>query len=178
MPSGENLPEAVVHYGNMAAELKYGFVLSATAKTVFEMLVNPDFLTKKIELAQSGNFEITGQSPELTIDVTRTVNADLPAMVRKFVGENLVVQEIQNWKELSAKNYQADFVLKIPNAPVEIKGKIELIELVKTQVEITATVKVNLPIFGATAEPHVVETIKKVLADEEKLCKLWLQTNC
>jgi hypothetical protein len=33
---------------------------------------------------------------------------------------------------------------------------------------------VNIPIFGAAAEPNVVNEITKVLADEESLCRSWI----
>ena len=160
----------------MVADLSYGFSLPATPKTVFEMLTNPDFLTRKIELAQSGEYNTSGSAPELRIEVTRTVTADLPSMVRKFVGEKLIVKETQNWKQLGADLYQADFGLKIPNAPVDIAGLISLSGSNQTDVSITAKVKVNVPIFGASAEPHVVETIKKVLLDEQNLCRDWVTT--
>ena len=158
----------------MVADLSYGFTLSATPKSVFEMLTNPNFLTRKIELAQSGEYNTSGSAPDLKIEVTRTVTADLPNMVRKFVGEKLVVKETQNWTQLSADLYQAEFSLKIPNAPVDISGQISVSGGTQTDVSITAKVKVNVPIFGASAEPHVVETIKKVLYDEQNLCRDWI----
>jgi len=161
----------------MAADLSYVFSLPANPKSVFEMLTNPEFLNKKIALAQSGTFKLSGDHPNLQIEVTRKVNADLPAMVRKFVGENLVVQETQIWHQPSSNTYQATFSLKIPNAPVDISGQINVNGSTQTQVSISAKVKVNLPIFGAAAEPNVVETIKKVLADEAKLCARWIENN-
>ena len=161
----------------MVADLSYGFTLSATPKSVFEMLTNPNFLTRKIELAQSGEYNTSGSAPDLKIEVTRTVTADLPNMVRKFVGEKLVVKETQNWAQLSADLYQADFGLKIPNAPVDILGQITVSGTNQSDVSITAKVKVNVPIFGASAEPHVVDTIKKVLLDEQSLCREWITAN-
>lgn len=158
----------------MPAELNFDFELPASAKATFEMLTHPDFLTEKIALAQSGKYSISGDNPNLVVDITRTVTADLPDLVRKFVGENLVVQEIQNWKEVSTNNYLADFKLKISNAPVDISGQINLQETQNTKVSITGKVKVNIPLFGATAEPKVVETIMRVLGDEAKLCKDWI----
>jgi hypothetical protein len=41
-------------------------------------------------------------------------------------------------------------------------------------VKILGKVKVNVPIFGAAAEPQVVSQISKVLADEEELCRNWI----
>lgn len=160
----------------MVADLSYGFSLPATPKTVFEMLTNSDFLDKKIQLAQSGEYHTLGTTPEIRIEVTRTVTADLPNIVKKFVGERLVVNEIQNWKQITTDVYQADFSLKIPNAPVDISGQISVTGTNEADVSITAKVKVNVPIFGASAEPHVVETIKKVLLDEQNLCQDWIST--
>ncbi len=161
----------------MAADLSFVFKLPASAKTTFEMLTNPNFLNEKIALAQSGHYSISGNYPNLVVEVTRTVVADLPDLVRKFVGENLVVQEIQNWKEISTNNYIAEFKLKIPNAPVDISGQIKLIENQDTEVSIIGKVKVNLPIFGGAAEPKVVDTINRVLSDEAQLCKGWITKN-
>jgi hypothetical protein len=158
----------------MPADLRSEFSLPGDPSKVFGMLTNPEFLAAKVALAQSGNYSISGTSPDLTIQVQRTVAADLPPMVRKFVGENLVVKETQTWSKSGDDLYVAQFSLAIPGAPVEITGQIKLSGQVQTQVEITGKVKVNVPIFGAAAEPQVVAQINKVLADEQALCQDWI----
>ena len=158
----------------MAATLNYQFLVAAPPQTTFEMLVNPEFLQEKIGLADSGHFEVSGTFPELRLFISRKVDTDLPQMVRKFVGENLVVDEVQNWHKTAQNSYHAQLALKIASAPVQISGEITLAGSEITTVTIQAQIKVNVPIFGAAAEPHVVDTIKKVLADEEALCKNWI----
>ena len=158
----------------MPADLRSEFSLPGDPIEVFGMLTNPDFLTEKVALAKSGHYSIEGTSPELTIQVQRIVEAQLPPMVQKFVGENLVVEETQNWSKKDDHHFVAKFSLEIPGAPVVITGAISLSGQSVTQVEITGKVKVNVPIFGAAAEPQVVAQINKVLADEEKLCQQWI----
>lgn len=158
----------------MSADLRSEFSLPGDPTKVFAVLTNPDFLAAKVALAQSGQYSITGISPDLTVQVERTVAADLPPMVRKFVGENLVVKEIQTWSKSSDHQYVAQFSLAIPGAPVEISGQIKISGDQQTQIEITGKVKVNVPIFGAAAEPQVVGQINKVLADEQALCQDWI----
>lgn len=160
----------------MTADLNHHFSLAVTPIGAFEMLTNPDFLEEKVKLANSGDFEITGTSPNPKIQINRQVNADLPQMVRKFVGDNLIVQEFQNWQQISKNHFLAKFELRIPNAPVQISGEIDLAGAESTLVRLTGHVKVNVPIFGAAAEPHVVDTIKKVLVDEEALCQRWINS--
>ena len=75
---------------------------------------------------------------------------------------------------MTEKSYVAEVQLKINNAPVEILGTISLNGQQSTQVIIKLKVKVNLPIFGALAEPQVVEKLKSVLRDEELLCSKWI----
>jgi hypothetical protein len=158
----------------MPAQLNTEFTLPRDPTKVFEMLTRLDFLAAKIGLAQSGEFSVTGSGFDLTVNVNRTVAADLPDLVRKFVGQNLVVQETQIWRKSNDNLYRADFKLTIPNAPVDISGQIELAGIEKTIVKISGKVKVNVPIFGAAAEPQVVSQISKVLADEEELCRNWI----
>ncbi len=131
------------------------------------MLVDPEFLAAKVNLAKSGDFEVIGIAPNFLVKVNRTVEADFPPIVKKFVGENLVVKETQKWQQNSESHYSASFDLEIPNAPVEILGEIAVFGKHETTVLITGQVKVNVPIFGAAAEPNVVNEINKVLADEE-----------
>ena len=158
----------------MAASLSTEFTLLSDPKSVFAMLVNPEFLAEKVALAQSGKYSISGSYPDLTLNIVRNVESDLPAMVRKFIGETLVVEETQSWQKISDEEYLAKFELAIPNAPVQISGQISVTGKQETKVKITAQVKVSVPIFGAAAEPHVVTEIKKVLADEEMLCRSWI----
>ena len=158
----------------MSADLIYEFLLPATPEKVFAMLTGNDYLSDKVSKAINGNFEKSGNSPNCQIQITRTIEGELPDMVRKFVGDELTVIESQNWSELSTENFLANFELKINNAPVEIKGTISLTGGQLTQVSIKANVKVNVPIFGAMAEPQVVQKIKSVLQDEEKLCNQWI----
>jgi carbon monoxide dehydrogenase subunit G len=158
----------------MSASIKSEFTLPANPKSVFEMLIDPDFLAAKVKLAKSGDFTLSGTSPNLQILVNRTVEADFPPIVKKFVGENLVVNETQSWKKDSENHYSATFNLEIPNAPVEITGEIKVFGKSEATVSITGQVKVNIPIFGAAAEPNVVNEITKVLADEESLCRSWI----
>ena len=69
----------------MPAQLKTEFTLPSDPTNVFEMLTSLDFLAAKIGLAQSGDFSVTGSGFDLTVNVNRTVAADLPDLVRKFL---------------------------------------------------------------------------------------------
>lgn len=158
----------------MPADLTYEFSLPAAPEKVFAMLTGSEYLSDKVSKAISGKFESTGQSPNLQIQIVRTLAGDLPELVKKFVGETLTVVESQNWSKSADKNYAADLELKINNAPVEIFGTISITGNQISQVLIKLKVKVNLPIFGAMAEPQVVEKLKTVLLDEELLCSKWI----
>ena len=158
----------------MSADLIYEFMLPAAPEEVFAFLTDSDYLSDKVSHSIKGAFEKSGTSPKFRIQITRTIEGELPEMVRKFVGDELTVVEIQNWSEPSKENFLAQFELKINNAPVEIKGSISLTGAQSTQVLINAKVKVNVPIFGAMAEPQVVQKLKSVLQDEEKLCSKWI----
>jgi hypothetical protein len=158
----------------MSADLIYEFLLPAAPKKVFAMLTGSDYLSDKVSHSVKGAFEKSGNSPNFQIHITRTIDGELPDMVRKFVGDELKVVEIQNWSELSQEDFLAQFELKINSAPVEIKGTIALTGAQSTQVLIKVKVKVNVPIFGTMTEPQVVAKLKSVLQDEEKLCSQWI----
>ncbi|MEY4312287.1 MAG: hypothetical protein RLZZ571_1057 [Actinomycetota bacterium] len=158
----------------MSADLTYEILLPAAPEKVFAILTSSDYLSEKVLHSIKGTFEKSGNSPEFRIQITRTIDGELPEMVRKFVGDELTVVEFQNWSEISRENFLAQFELKVNNAPVEIKGTISLSGTQSTQVSIKAKVKVNVPIFGAMAEPQVVLKLKSVLLDEENLCRQWI----
>lgn len=158
----------------MSAALIYEFLLPAAPEKVFAMLTGTDYLSDKVSHAIDGTYEISGNRPDFQVQITRTIDGELPDMVRKFVGDKLTVIEKQNWSELSKENFLANFELKINNAPVEIKGTISLTGSQSTEVSIKARVTVNVPIFGAISEPQVVQKLKSVLQDEEALCNQWI----
>lgn len=155
----------------MPSPINTEFQLPATPAAVFGMLTDSGFVGEKIKLAKSGDFEITPGIAGPTVRATRTIDADLPAMVQKFIGSKLSITEIQTW---NASDFSADFELVVENAPVEIKGQIQLVGTSETTVKISGSVKVNVPIFGAAAEPQVVQAINQVLTKEEQLCRKWI----
>ena len=158
----------------MSADLNYEFSLPAAPKNVFAMLTGSDYLSDKASNAIAGKYESTGTLPDVQIRITRTLDGELPEMVKKFVGEILTVVEIQDWTQPSKDDYLATVELKINNAPVEIAGSISLAGKQTTQVLVRLKVKVNLPIFGALAEPQVIQKLKTILQDEELLCAKWI----
>lgn len=153
----------------MPADLKYQFLLSAKPAKVFEILSSTQYLSDKISHAKSGDFTISGTSPNLEIQIKRKLAGPIPAIVSKFVGPELTVTEIQMWEQADSQTYFAHIELKIEGAPVEINGKLNLNGNSSTNVSFAGKVKVNIPIFGAAVEPQVVQEITKVLAMEEDL---------
>ena len=154
----------------MPADLDFEFKLNAAPEKVFNLLCEEEYLSDKVALASAGDFQITGDPPNLKVKVTRVLDTELPEMVKRVVGDNLTATETYRWSKKSKNEFFANFDLEILHAPVEIKGLVLLTGDRDTSVKVAAKVKVHIPIFGAVAEPEVVKQIIKVLQDEELLC--------
>ena len=109
--------------------------------------------------------------------VDRTVPADVPDMMKKFVGETIGVKQTEDWGAPAADGSRtADLLLEIKGQPAKLTGTITLQpngdgchELVE------GDLAVSIPFFGKKIEPEIAKGIKAAIRAEEKTGQSWLE---
>ena len=110
------------------------------------------------------------------IVVDRTVPADVPDMMKKFVGETIGVKQTEDWGPPAADGSRtADLLLEIKGQPAKLAGTITLAPVGEgCQEVVDGELTVSIPFFGKKIEPEIAKGIKAAIRAEEKTGQTWL----
>lgn len=106
-----------------------------------------------------------------TVTILRTMPADMPDFVKKFVGETVKVKQVEEWSAPDAAGRRSAAVrVTIVGQPVEAKGEAVIsAEGGLAMLLFTGDVKVSVPFIGKKIEPEVARAILASLRHEAKL---------
>jgi hypothetical protein len=167
------------HDYGVATPIRASLHFLASPKAVFEMLHDSGYLSAKSQLAIDSAASVDRTDSGSTVTLQRRLTSDLPEMARKFLGDEISVLEIQNW-ELPKKDgsAQAKLTVTISGAPVTVEAEMKLFgDKSGTTIELTGSVKVAVPIFGAMAEGAVAGELEKIISLEQAIGENWLANN-
>ena len=152
---------------------------SASPQAVFEMLHDVGFLSAKSQLALDFSYKVDRQESGSVVSLTRRLASDLPDMARKFIGNEIVVTEVQSWSpQQSDGSATATMSVTFQGAPVKVDAQLKLFAANGgTTMELSGVVKASIPIFGAMAESAVASELGKVTALEQSVGDNWLAEN-
>jgi hypothetical protein len=162
---------------DVRAEISYP---QATTEQVYALIVDPAFRAKVCEDTQALDYDVDIDIHDdggATVIVNRTVPADLPDFVKKFVGETIQLYQSEDWSPPNdAGARTADIRLEVKGQPVTMSGAIYLEAVADgAQQRVEATLKVSIPFLGKTVEPEVVKGVLAGLRQEERTGRAWLE---
>ena len=163
----------------MTTELSTQMNFSAKPEVVYAMLQTPSYLELKIAGTPDAVFNVSPQAGGSTITVTRNWVGELPAMAKKFLGDEVVITEVQEWQPLGTDgSATATLNVSIAGAPVKVSATMKLQGTdTSTTITIEGNVKVSIPIFGGMAEEAIASELSSVMAKEQSAGNLWLASN-
>lgn len=143
------------------------------------MLHDAGYLSAKSQLAIDSSASVERSNSGSVVSLTRRLASDLPDMARKFIGNEIVVTEIQTWSpQNSDGSAEAAMAVTFQGAPVRVDATIKLFaEAGGTTMQLSGNVKASIPIFGAMAESAVASELGKVTALEQSVGDTWLAAN-
>lgn len=160
----------------VSAELHYP---GATVEQIYALAIDDEFRSAVCEATHALAYDVDiGERPDGTTSVTvrRTMPADVPDAVKKFVGETLDVVQTEHWGAAdSAGRRTADLLLQITGQPVKMTGTMttEAIgEGVRTSLQ--GDLKVAVPFFGSRIEPEIAKGILAAVEKEQQTADRWL----
>jgi hypothetical protein len=111
-----------------------------------------------------------------SVVVERTLPAQVPDAVRRFVGETITIVQTEDWGPPRADgSRQADLVIDIVGQPARMTGTVTLEAAGQGSRELVdGELKVSVPFFGKQIEPSVAEAIVAAAAIEEATGRDWL----
>ena len=166
------------HSVGMATTVQYTQHFAAPPEEVWQMLTDPEYITSKGMSSGSleVNPEVAARSEDTLIISRRRLPAQLPRVLKRFVGEELVINETQKWGEAAADgSREGSFVIDFGGQPRAFRGSLQLRPAGDgTDVTTDGSLKASVPMVGGKAEAVAKDWTLRYLAKEEKVAADWL----
>ena len=165
----------------MSTSVTYTQFFAAEPTTVWEMLAHEEYVHHKG--MRSGSMEVSAEvddrGHEIVIISRRTLPAKVPGFMKRFVGEEIVLNETQVWGAATANGSRdGEFVIDFGGQPMAFSGRLSLRPSEGgTEVTTMGQVKASIPLVGGKAEAIAKEWTIKYLKTEEQVAGEWLVEN-
>lgn len=153
----------------------------ADADTVRGVLLDADYLAARLaELGGKDAALVTHDvdGARATIVLRQGVPVEfLPSVVRRFTGEDLVLDRTERWRPREAGGWVADLEVAVRGLPGSITGVQELTDAGTDGASALATrgsTSVPVPMVGGRIEATVAEQVTVLLGFEAEFTRRWL----
>ena len=111
-----------------------------------------------------------------SVTVRRTMPADVPDFVRRFVGETIEIVQTEIWAPAAgAVRRQADLAVQIVGQPAALRGSLTIDASAHGAREmVRGELKVSIPLFGKKIETEIAHGILAAARKEEEVGRRWL----
>lgn len=154
---------------------------AADPATVYAALTDRDFLVFRATRAHAHHHEETVEPAPGGGYRTHTIQrfpAEVPAALRKFVGETLDLDETITWGAAGSDARRAgNVVLTVARVPVRMEGTIELLPESgggSTRQVVSAQVKASVPVVGKKIEEAATPSVARAVEGQAELMQDWL----
>lgn len=146
--------------------------------TVFEMLVDPDYVGRKAQAANAIRHEVSVQrdGDSAKIWLLRVMPPDVPDFVRRFVGDTIDLEQTDEWGPATADGSRDGTIsIDMREAPVRLRGTMILApDGGGTLTEVSGTIKASIPLIGGKVESAVHDALISAARREEEVGRQWL----
>lgn len=141
----------------------------ADVETVFALITDPDFMTRKYTAIGSTNVAVDRSEEDgggCELVMRRTVTVDLPGFAKRVMTPSNTAVQTENWAVADTNGARiCMYHVEIQGMPSKVTGTVTLsAEGTGTKQDIEADVKVSIPLLGGKLEKFAVETGKTDLA--------------
>jgi hypothetical protein len=154
-------------------DVREDIVYDASPDDVFEMLCDQSFREKVCRAIGSLSYDVTisRDGDTATVRNHRVMDADLPEVAKKVVGDTIEMVQTEEWGPRESDGARAGaFRVEIPGKPGSISGKVSLAPLRSgTRETVAGQVKVSIPLVGKRLETEVVRGMKAALEVEGRV---------
>jgi hypothetical protein len=151
--------------------------LGGTPEEVYALLTDPDFQEAKCRATTAGgghSVDIAPGTSGARVRTERVLPSDgLPDVARSFVGEVLVVVEVQSWSAPEPDGARESAVdLHVKGAPLTLKGTLRLEPDGAGTVEVLeAELRANVPLIGGRIERAAAGPIDTAIDIETRMLR-------
>lgn len=159
-------------------EIRGKHLYSQSVDELFQAFGSPEMITRKLE--SLGAKEIKLSRCELTesrleIDLDRKVPAEVPGMLKKFLGEWNHVSQKESWTGTPGQGYQCQVEVHIDGVPVKISGTMRIApEAGGSSNEVVFTISCGIPLVGKKLAEFVAHSTEQAMEQEYQFIKHYL----
>jgi hypothetical protein len=113
------------------------------------------------------------------VHVRRVMPARVPEIARRFVGETISIDQVEQWSALGPTGTRTAVVnVTVKGQPASMTGSMVLSPTPDGSTElVTGEVKVAIPFLGRQIEPEIVKVIESALRIEQRVGGDWVREN-
>lgn len=153
----------------------------ATPDALIEMMANSDYVNGKYVALKDRKTEVLQlerTADGLNLKVDREVDANLPDIAKKVLGDSNRLVQREVWTK-SGAGYRADVVIDSPGKPVKITGTMDIQPAGDGASTWTVAfeIKASVPLVGRKIEQIVADETHANLVKEYEYNKGWLASH-
>lgn len=156
-----------------------------SAARVYAALTDEEFLRARLKRLGGKHSELTSfytesstQGGATRYSLRQTVDAQrLPSIARSVIGGDLVIERIESWTG-NGGEYDGTVEASVLGAPGSVQAATSLLDTGGgSELVLTGTVRVAVPLVGGKLEDLIVEQLIALLNAEGEFTQHWLETH-
>jgi hypothetical protein len=159
-------------------ELHESLEYDADPGTVFAMLCDKSWREDVCRDVHALSFDVSvrQEGDAVVIRTKRTMPAEVPDAVKRFVGDTIVVEQVETWGPAGTDGRRcADLVVDVKGKPAGMVGTVTLEPVGgKSHEVIRGDVTVRIPFVGGRIEPEIVKAIRAAIRVEGEAGRVYL----
>ena len=143
-----------------------------TTEQVYATFTTPEFYAHKFEGVGARNvqvLDVSNQDGTFVITTQRDVPADVPGLLKKFVGEWNTIKQTETWQSYGDGEFGSELSIDAAGVPVQISGTMLLRPEGEGSVnDIELEIQCSVPLVGKSLAEFVAADTRKSLAEEHR----------
>lgn len=161
---------------DVRAEINYP---TATVEQVYALSTDPKFRGAVCEATRALDYDVDVDEHAdgtATVTVRRTMPAEVPDFVKRFVGETLDVVQTEEWGAPDNVGQRtANLMVQVTGQPVKMTGRVTIGAVGQgARTSIRGDLRVSMPFVGKKIEPEIANGILAAAAKEQQTADEWL----
>ncbi len=159
-------------------DLRTQLRFDADPADVFAMLVDEDFIARKVRAANAigHNVKVTRADDQVTIRLLRQMPPDVPDFLRRLVGRTIDLDQTDVWRPAAPDGSRhGTIAIDMVGKPVTLRGTMRLHrDGGVTVTTVNAKIKASVPLMGGKIEDAIHGGLLEAAKREEEVGRAWL----
>lgn len=152
---------------------------TADPETVFALAMDERFRGAVCEATAALSYDVDiARHPDgaATVTIRRTMPAEVPDYVRRFVGETIDLVQTERWPAADAgRPRTAKLELVVRGQPAAMTGDVSIEAAgAGARTVIRGDLKVSIPFVGRAVEPEIAKAVLAAIDKEQQVADRWL----